>query len=153
MRIRPLHPTSAASAGKINVTPLIDVVMVLIVFYLIVGQLASDRSVQVRLPTSPVGAAQPDRGVQLVAGVDEAGALFVLLDGEAVDLAQLSARLRDRMPELASASPDGPSVQTTPLSLRADRRLTYGQLAPIIDACRAANVVSLQLIAGKEASR
>ena len=44
-----------APTGKINVTPLIDVVMVLIVFYLIVGQLAADRRARVDLPASVIG--------------------------------------------------------------------------------------------------
>jgi len=45
------HPPTA----KINVTPLIDVVMVLIIFYLIVGKLAAERQGHVQLPSSAVG--------------------------------------------------------------------------------------------------
>ena len=47
MRFRTFH--HAPASGKINVTPLIDVVMVLIVFYLIVGKLAADRKAPVQL--------------------------------------------------------------------------------------------------------
>src|SRR5262245_29295771 len=47
--------------GEINVTPLIDVVMCLIIFYLLVGKLATDRKVQIKLPESTVGAeAEPE---------------------------------------------------------------------------------------------
>ena len=38
------------SAGHLNVTPLIDIVMVLIIFFLLVGQLAMDRKGAVDLP-------------------------------------------------------------------------------------------------------
>ena len=50
MRVRQFHPHQPA--GKFNVTPLIDVVMVLIIFYLIVGKLAAERQGHVKLPAS-----------------------------------------------------------------------------------------------------
>ena len=48
MRLR--HRVHSGSFGKINVTPMIDVVMCLIVFYLIVGRLAADQRSGMRLP-------------------------------------------------------------------------------------------------------
>ena len=59
MRVRIFHHQSPVD--KINVTPLIDVVMVLIVFYLIVGKLATDSAARVELPRA-TGAQQQDRG-------------------------------------------------------------------------------------------
>ena len=43
------------SAGHLNVTPLIDIVMVLIIFFLLVGQLAMDRKGAVDLPEAASG--------------------------------------------------------------------------------------------------
>ena len=53
MRMR--RPASRSGVEEINVTPLIDVVMCLIIFFLIVGKLAQDGQVGVRLPESGVG--------------------------------------------------------------------------------------------------
>jgi biopolymer transport protein ExbD len=142
MRIRSFHPPHTAS--KINVTPLIDVVMVLIVFYLIVGKLATDQSARVDLPRTQQGTPQVDRGVVLSLAIDDAGQTVLTLDGESITASELASRMKLRMPQLAT----GP--QDEPVSLRADRRFTYEQIKPIVDACKAAGVTSLKLITTRE---
>ena len=54
MRRRMLTGQHAVHQG-VNATPLIDVVMCLIIFFLLVGKLASDRGAAVRLPESARG--------------------------------------------------------------------------------------------------
>ncbi len=138
MRYRPLH--HPAPAGKINVTPLIDVVMVLIVFYLIVGKLASDQT-QVNLPVSAATSANPDKGIVLNLALDEkTGQSRLVMDGVETPVTLLADALRSKLPELSSAK------QFTPVSLRADRRLAYASVQPVINACRDAGLVSLRLV-------
>ena len=73
MRRRSITPHR--SFGEVNVTPLIDVVMCLIIFYLMVGKLATDRKTPVTLPESAVGTqAEPDVLVVNVAPAGSAGA-------------------------------------------------------------------------------
>lgn len=146
MRLRNRHHD--AGSAKINVTPLIDVVMVLIVFYLIVGKLAQDRSAMVQLPASTRGSPTADAGVVIAAGLDDAGGVFLSLDGAPIAIDDLARSLQDRLPELREEAP----TQRTPISLRGDKRLTYAQLSPILDACKKAGVTSLQMIAAKEGS-
>jgi biopolymer transport protein ExbD len=147
LRLRHLHHD--AGSPKINVTPLIDVIMVLIIFYLIVGKLAQDRSGQVQLPVSTLGSPTSDAGLVIAAGLENQGqgALYVTVDGATIAISELESLLKDRLPELRDNAP-----QRTPVSLRADRRLTYAQLLPILDACKRAGVSSLQMIAGKGSS-
>jgi biopolymer transport protein ExbD len=133
MRLRHIHHHS--TAGKINVTPLIDVVMVLIVFYLIVGKLASDRAAPVQLPRLEGGAQAPERGV-IVSVMLEGGAPVVLVDGARVERAQLAGAILAKLP----------GGEVPPISLRADRRLTYDQVRPVIDACRRAGVPAVKLV-------
>jgi len=137
MRIRARH--HGAPAGKINVTPLIDVVMVLIVFYLIVGKLASDRGARVDLPRTNGATMQSGAGV-VITVVNEAGALRIYVDNQETPQNLLADAVRARMPELSSGT------QATTLSLRADRSLPYSSVAPVIDACREAGVANLRLV-------
>lgn len=138
MRLRSLQPPPAT--GKINVTPLIDVVMVLIVFYLMVGKLASDQS-RVQLPAAAGTQAQADKGLILNLALDEqSGAARLTMEGAELPLEELATTLRARMPELERG------VQQTPVSLRADKRLAYASVAPVVAACREAGLVSLRLV-------
>ena len=56
----------------VNVTPLIDVVMVMIIFFLIVGKLATDADARLRLPQSGIGTTtqQPGRTITVTPGSD-----------------------------------------------------------------------------------
>jgi biopolymer transport protein ExbD len=128
---------------------MIDVIMVLIIFYLIVGKLAVDQSARVQLPAAFAGAAETQRGLTLamLPESDAANAqTLILLEGQQVTLATLADALRIRMPELASGK------QLTPLHLRADKRLTYGAVQPVIEACRAAGITSVKLVASRDAA-
>ncbi len=126
-----------APTGKINVTPLIDVVMVLIVFYLIVGQLAADRRARVDLPATAIGT-QEDAGASrrpiVITLVGEGGATAIDVDGSPVaDAAALATLLK------------GLDATNRPVQVRADRGLEYGSVAPLLDACREAGVASVKL--------
>jgi biopolymer transport protein ExbD len=145
MRVRTFQPRSEASI-KLNVTPLIDVVMVLIVFFLIVGKLAADRSAFVKLPVTSAGDPSVVRGVTvalLPSAEGSAGVPEILVDGQTVPLEQLGEALNLRLPELAGGT------QQTPVLLRADRGLPYGMVKPVIAACRGVGITSLRLVSGR----
>jgi biopolymer transport protein ExbD len=138
MRLRSHH--HPAPTGKINVTPLIDVVMVLIVFYLIVGKLAADRKVEVALPPSAIGAIDDGRGerepivITVSAGENAATAAQVMLDGALVtDVSTLQATLK------------GLDASSRIVQLRADKGLKYELVSPVLEACRGAGVASVKL--------
>ena len=138
MRLRTLH--HPAPTGKINVTPLIDVVMVLIIFYLIVGKLAADRRVPVSLPPSAIGAAGEGKTERnpIVITVSRPNttstAAAVSLDGTPItDLSTLTATLK------------GLEASTRIVQLRADKSLDYSAISPVLEACRGAGIASVKL--------
>lgn len=121
--------------GKINVTPLIDVVMCLIIFYLIVGKLAAQR---VTLPKSAAGLtdAGPKPLIVEVVAVEGGGTRLSVAD-KPVDLGALEGIIRD-----AGAASAGRAVE-----IRAPRDLPYERLAPVLGACRAAGLTTVRLAA------
>lgn len=137
MRIRSLHHHHSP-AGKLNVTPLIDVVMVLIVFYLIVGQLAADRQRGVQLPGSSIGqtsdSAEPITIAILGANPDEP--VRVTVNGRETTPDQLIRVLTTTLP----------GSKSTTVQVRADRRLPYGTIRPVVDACSKAGLTSIKLV-------
>lgn len=136
---------TSGSIGHINVTPMIDVVMCLIVFYLIVGRLASRQLTPMELAPSAVGI-EEQRPEVLVVNVAppragegaEAAAARILVDGrELADTPALEALVRGRLLE----KPE------TAVQIRGGRRLAYSAVEPVLRACAGAGARSVELVA------
>lgn len=137
MRYRSHHHPPAL--GKVNVTPLIDVVMVLIVFYLIVGRLAMQRQAPVDLPESRAGVPESQApAVVITVAAAEEGRPRYLVEGEPVPAERLGSVLRTLIPDPARAGP---------VHVRADRRLPYAGIEPVVRACREAGLPAVKLVA------
>ncbi len=112
-RASPSQPMS-----EINMTPLIDVMLVLLVIFIITAPLMT-ASLRLDLPKTAGSAASGALQFVTVA-VDAGGALY--WGDEAVTADQLKARLRD----VAQRQP------ATEVQLRADQQVPYGRIAELI---------------------
>lgn len=128
---RPASQARAHPVGHVNVTPMIDVVMVLIIFYLIVGRLVMERRGQVDLPETRIGEKLPEESDPLVITIASEG--FLRLDGDTVLPADL--------PDLIAAR----AVEGRRVRIRGDRGVPFSVIRPVVDACRQAGVTSIEL--------
>ena len=124
--------------GHINVTPRSDVVMCLIIFFLLVGRLASKQGRPIDLPSTGVGdsGAAPKLVVGVAASARPGGEPEVTLAGNPVSVGELAGLVKARLGEPARGE----------LAIRADRRLSWGQVRPVVEACRAAGLSSVRLV-------
>ena len=130
-----------SAAPRINVTPLIDVVMVLIVFFLMVGHLVTERRGAVDLPESRTGAPESRDPARLIVLVREGGA--ILLEGKPIEREALARALSRALAERVGA---GSTVQ-----VRAGRDLPFAAIRPVLEACREAGAESVELAAASPA--
>lgn len=118
----------------INVTPLVDVVLVLLIIFLVVTPLLTKRfTVQVP-PEEKDEPQQPQSDEQLVLYVDEAGA--ITLNSERVPVERLDEKLRR---VFAAREPDV-------VFFDAASKCAYGTAVKIMDIARGAGAVSVGLI-------
>jgi len=150
MRLRRSNPHAFEG---INATPLIDVVMCLIIFFLLVGKLALDRGAQIRLPESRSGETDtaPDLliiNVFRTAAIDPVAAQAgsssfvarVMVEGKQLaSTGELETFLALRLAERPR----------TQIQLRADRELPFGLVEPVLRACARAGAKSARLAAEK----
>ena len=104
--------------SDINMTPLIDVMLVLLVIFIITAPLMSS-SLRLDLPKT-AGAKPTDAATFVSVAISPQGALF--WGDEAVTSDQLKARIR----EAAQRNP------ATEVQLRADQAVPYGRIAELI---------------------
>jgi len=124
--------------SAINVTPLVDIFLVLLIIFMVTANLFLEqerrlREIPLTLPTAATGAAPARRPELLSLVLDRDGRLY--LDAAPVELAALGRRL-DARP--AGAPPPD-------LVLSADKDLAYGRVARVIDFVKLRGVVNLAI--------
>ena len=126
-RARSRLPPAGLGAGKskseINVTPLVDVVLVLLIIFMVVTPLLH-RGVPIDLPETAHHARKQDTGSQLVVSIRDDG---TYVEADRLDDAALDVRLRQELRSPARA-----------VHVRADRSLKYGRVRAVLEALHVA---------------
>lgn len=110
----------------INVTPLVDVSLVLLIIFLATSYLIAQQSLKVELPKASHAAATEARTVAVV----------IRASGE-VDLDGHPVAPEDLPRELAARHHARPSVQVL---VSADREVAHGRVVDVMDAARGAGI-------------
>jgi biopolymer transport protein TolR len=128
--------------AEINVTPMVDVMLVLLIIFMVTAPLLVT-GVPVDLPDSNAGALDQQKE-PLAISIDRAGAIFV--DDQQVAEAELPRIFAARR---AAGGGDGP-----PVFLRADRGLDYGRVMRVMGELNRAGLNKVSLVTtGGEAER
>jgi biopolymer transport protein ExbD len=117
--------TSAPSG--LNITPLIDVVLLLLIFFMISSSFVVQPGIKVDLPESDSGSVPSKNEVRIVLGAD--GALF--FEGKPIDLASLQTRLAALQNSL-----DKKDVAV----IQADKKAPHGEVVAVMDAVQRAGL-------------
>jgi biopolymer transport protein ExbD len=130
----------AAVRSEINVTPLVDVCLVLLIIFMVVTPMLS-RRIQVALPETANAPRMPEASRQLTVAVTSDKGVFV--DQAWVPQDRLTATLR----ALHDRSPDRAVV------VHGDRRLHYQTVVSVLDMLRAAGFERVGLATERRTAR
>jgi len=124
-----------APMAEINVTPFVDVMLVLLIIFMVTAPLLNT-GVSVDLPESRAAALdQQEEPIEIA--IDKEGAIFV--DGDAV----LPAALPNKLTGLAEAQdPNNPRQ----ILLRGDRAINYGQVMLVMGELNRAGLNSVSMV-------
>lgn len=125
--------------SEINITPLVDVFLVLLVIFMITAPVLKT-ALEVGLPQSESGQRRGDRGLTVELRRD--GAL--MLGRETVRAQDLGGRLLEEA--LGLADGDSASARATPVFLAADERVAYGEVVGLLDRIREAGFEDVGLM-------
>jgi biopolymer transport protein ExbD/biopolymer transport protein TolR len=118
--------------SEINVTPLVDVMLVLLVVFIVTAPLLNN-AIHVNLPKTAV-TKEPDPGKPVTISVNAEGNVYI--DKQAVTIAALEPELRSRQ----DANPD------LVYHLSSDESVKYGSVAKVMAAIERSGITKLAVI-------
>ncbi|MBD0316210.1 MAG: biopolymer transporter ExbD [Nitrospiraceae bacterium] len=117
--------------AEINVIPLVDVVLVLLIIFMVTAPMLY-RGMDIKLPSSASNTIKPE--IRAVLSIEKDQRLY--LDKDQVSVAQLEHKLRVLKEEHADVS----------LYLRADRDVPYGVVVQVMDGVKKAGIEKLGMV-------
>ncbi|MCW7468691.1 MULTISPECIES: ExbD/TolR family protein [Leptospira] len=117
--------------GSINITPMVDVILVLLVIFMVTANFLKKESLNINLPK--VQAADPNVAESVQVAITKTGAL--LLEGKDTDVTGLVRNL-EREAKIR------PNMR---LTLSADESLPYGKITELMGIIRKAGVTKIAL--------
>lgn len=115
----------------INVTPLVDIILVLLIIFMATANIISKPAIQVELPEASTG--QATEATTLALTLTKTGELF--LNGALTD----EAALRAYLPGVAKSDPKAQAI------IAADKEVSHGQVIRIIDLIRQLGIYKFAL--------
>ncbi len=130
--------SNAGVKSDINVTPLIDVVLVLLIIFMVITPMLT-KGMPVQLPQGTDPAKKPDDQKDLILSIKEDESFY--LTGEDAAVPQTLEAIETKLKELNERDP------SIPMYIKADRRLKYGVVKKAMLTCEAAGFRSVALVA------
>ena len=115
----------------INVTPLVDIVLVLLIVLMVTSSYLVSQAINVELPQAATGEASPSKSLSI--SIDSDSKLY--LDGNEIDAKTLQSRIRTSY----QADPDVKAV------ISADGRVAHAKVVHVIDILRKEKVTKFAI--------
>ena len=126
----PVTIKKGTALGSLSMTPLIDIVFLLLIFFLVTTRFSEeDHELEVMLPTASEANPLVVKPKEIFINIDSEGAYF--LGREQTDLERMKSLLAD-------ADVNNPTGQT--VIIRADRRCSWDAVVAAINACQQAGI-------------
>ena len=130
MRRAPISQ-AVAEEEEINITPMLDVVFILLIFFIVTAKFIKEPGLEVNRPDSET--AEPTENAAILIAVGNAGEIY--MDGRRIDKRQVKANVV----RLLAENPQGSVV------IQADEKATADTIMAVMDGAREAGVYNISL--------
>lgn len=134
--MRHIHSKQETAAEGVNMTPLIDMVFILLIFFLVTASFTKESGIDVDRPTAQT-AVREEQGSMII-GVSKDGEIW--LDNQLIELRSVRAHVE----HLHAQNPEGTVI------ILADQNARTGTTVEVLDQVRLAGVANVSIAASKE---
>ncbi|WP_027721190.1 ExbD/TolR family protein [Maridesulfovibrio zosterae] len=127
---------SRTRKSEINMTPLIDIVFILLIFFIVTTSFVREAGVDVQRPSAQT--AETKEKANVILGLTAQGQIFV--EGRPLDIRSVRAYMERFLAE----TPEGAVV------IVADKQSMTGATVQVLDQCRLAGVKNISIAAKKQ---
>lgn len=130
--------SAARREAGIEITPLIDVVFLLLIFFMVSSNFVQKQAVSVTLPKSEAATASVSNTIEIA--LDKSGTYFVAGEQVGSERDQLLNALRSVVSSL-----DVQALSQQPVEIRADASATHQSVVRALDVCATLGLVRVSL--------
>ena len=134
--MRHTHSKQESAAESVNLTPLIDMVFILLIFFLVTASFTKESGIDVDRPTAKT-AAREEQGSMII-GVSKDGEIWI--DSQKIDMRAVRAHVE----HLHAQNPEGTVI------ILADQSARTGTTVEVLDQVRLAGVTNVSIAASNE---
>ena len=120
---------------RISIAPLIDIVFLLLIFFMVTFHYDIAAGVQIKLPKVTKKTASPDAESRIILIVDKDANIYI--DGKKIDMETLKSRLTEEVKSRGILN----------LVLQADSDVKHGKVVEIMDMAKASGINSIVIAA------
>jgi len=130
MRRSPIS-SAVAEEEDINLTPMLDVVFILLIFFIVTANFIKEPGLEVNRPDAETSAIQENAAILIAIGATN----DIWIDGRRIDVRQVKANIT----KLLADNPQGTVV------IQADEKATADSIIAVMDQSREAGVFAISL--------
>ena len=134
--MRHIHTKQETAAESVNLTPLIDMVFILLIFFLVTASFTKESGIEVDRPTAQT-AVREEQGSMII-GVSKDGDIWI--DNQNVELRAVRAHVE----HVHAQNPEGTVI------ILADKNARTGITVEVLDQVRLAGVTNVSIAAANE---
>lgn len=134
--MRHTHSKQETAAESVNMTPLIDMVFILLIFFLVTASFTKESGIDVDRPTAQT-AAREEQGSMII-GINKNGEIW--MENQKIDLRAVRAHVEHNHAQ----NPEGTVI------ILADENARTGLTVEVLDQVRLAGVANVSIAASKE---
>ena len=128
---RSLISQAVEEAEESNITPMLDVVFILLIFFIVTANFIKDPGLEINRPDSET--AEITENAAILIAIGPAGEIY--MDGRRIDVRQVKANVIRLMAE----NPQGAVV------MQADKKATAEKIIAVMDEVREAGVIDISI--------
>ena len=134
--MRPSHSEHSAKAANVNLTPLIDMVFILLIFFLVTASFTKEAGIEVDRPSAETAVRQVESN--LVIAIDKNNEIWV--ENRNIDIRTIRAYVEQQQAQ----NPEGSVI------ILADKDSRAGMTVDVLDQIRLAGVTNVAIAAERE---
>lgn len=115
--------------GRLDLTPLVDVVLLLLIFFMLTSSFIIQPSIPVKLPKAVTGKSLAARRIELFITSED----IIYMHGAPVTLKDLKKKLKDL------------KTKSMGVLIKSDRKASLGKVVQIWDICRQVGITQIDL--------